>query len=191
MLCPLVYVWNSHFMEVFMNIKQITLYFKSTAVLSMLFLLSSFDALADKPDFDTYEDAYTIEIVDCGDFSVMDDVLEFGDIKTFYDKDGNFVRSQIIITAFDDVYRDTDPEGIHLSGKAHISGLVSFDENGDELWTQSGKAVAIMVPGYGSLFMDAGRLVYNVDDGWDLIFSAGRQHDWNFGDFDALCTYFE
>jgi len=160
-------------------------------LLLLTLLLVALPAQANKPDFDTYEDAYTIEIVDCGDFSVMDDVLEFGDIKIFYDKDGDFVRAQMIITAFDDLYRDDDPEGVRLSGKAHISGLVSFDENGDELWTQQGKAVAIMVPGYGSLFMDVGRLVYNVHDGWTLIFSAGRQHDWNFGDFEALCGFFE
>ena len=174
-----------------MNIKQNTLYFKSTVILSMLFLLLSFDALAAKPV--SYTDEYPVfyEIVDCGDFTVVDDAWEIDKVKDFYDKEGNFLRSQIIITAFDDLYRDDEPEGVHLTGKAQISGLVSYDENGDELWTQRGKAIAIMVPGYGSLFFDAGRLVFNVDDGWDLIFVAGRQHDWNLGDFEALCTYFE
>ncbi|MCW8924700.1 MAG: hypothetical protein OQJ84_00425 [Xanthomonadales bacterium] len=160
-------------------------------LLLLALLLVSLPVQAAKPNLDAYEDAYTIEIVDCGDFSVMDDVMEFGDIKTFFDKDGNFARTQIVIQAYDELYRDDDPEGVRLSGKAQISGLVSFDENGDELWTQQGKATAIMVPGYGSLFMDVGRLVYNVDDGWDLIFSAGKQHDWNFGDFEALCEFFE
>ena len=164
---------------------------KTTAALSVLFLLTPLYALAGKPDFYAYDDAYTIEIVDCGDFSVMDDILEFGDIKDFYDKDGNFVRTQIYLTGFDDLYRDDDPGGVRLSGKANISGRVSYNEDGDELWTQSGKAVAIMVPGYGPIFLDAGRLVYNVDDGWDLIFSAGKRHDWNFGEFEALCNYFE
>ena len=40
-----------------------------------------------------------------------------------------------------------------------------------------------------SLFFDAGKVVYNVDN--EIIFSAGKRHDWNFGDFEALCAYFE
>lgn len=154
-------------------------------------LLVALPAQANKPDAYTVEYPAFGEIVDCGDFSVMDDAWVIEDIKDFYDKDGNFLRSQLIITAFDDLYRDDEPEGVHLTGTAHISARISFDENGDALWTQQGKAVAIMVPGYGPIFLDAGRLVYNMDDGWDLVFSAGERHDWNFGEFEALCGFFK
>jgi hypothetical protein len=178
-------------MEASMNIKQIAVHFKMIFFLSLLFLFLSFDALAKKPVSYTDEFPLFIEIVDCGDYSVVDDAWEIDKIKDFYDKDGNFVRSQIVITAADDIYRDDEPEGVHLYGTAHVSAEISFDENGDALYTQSGKAVAIMIPGYGRLFLDAGKLVFNMDDGWDLIFSAGKHHDWNFGDFEALCGYFE
>jgi len=174
-----------------MNINQAILHLRLIPFFGLLFLLSSFDALANKPVSYTFEYPLLLEIVDCGDFKIMDNVWEVDDIKDFYDKDGNFVRSQILVSADDDLYRDDQPEGIHLTGQARISGRVTFDENGDELWTQQGKAVAIMVPGYGPLFLDAGRLVFNVDDGWELIFSAGNRHDWNFGDFAALCEFFE
>ena len=172
-----------------MNIKQNTLYFKSTAILSMLFLLLSFDALAGKPVSYTDEYPYLWEIVDCGDFWVVDDSWEIDKINEFYDKDGNFVRLQLIWTTYDDIYRDDEPEGAHLFGKSHVSARISFDENGDELWTQQGQVVNITIPGYGPLFFDAGKVVYNVDN--EIIFSAGKRHDWNFGDFEALCAYFE
>jgi transposase-like protein len=48
--------------------------------------------------------------------------------------------------------------------------------------------VNITIPGYGPLFLDAGKVIY---DGYDVVFSAGKRHDWNFGEFEALCQYFE
>jgi hypothetical protein len=154
-------------------------------------LLMSLPAQATKPDAYTNEYGFADEIVDCGDFSVWDDAWVVENVKDFYDKDGNFIRSDMAITGYDDLYRFDDVEGVHLTGTAHIMGRVSFDGNGDMLWTQSGLAVAIIVPGYGPIFLDAGRLVFNMDDGWDLIFSAGKNHDWNFGDVEALCNYFD
>lgn len=154
-------------------------------------LLVALPAQAAKPDSYTLEYGGVGEIVDCGDFSVMDDAWVIEQVKDFYDKDGNFIRSQSNFTAFDDLYRFDDPEGTHLTGTAHLNGRITFDENGDMLWTQTGIAVAIIVPGYGPVFLDVGRLVFNMDNDWELIFSAGKHHDWNFGDFEALCNYFD
>ena len=157
----------------------------------LLISLSSGVAQAGKPD--TYHDEFWdyIEIVDCGDFSIMDDNFIMLDGKIFFDKDGNFIREQMHFRGFDDLYRDDDPEGTHLTGTAHLNVRISFDTNGDALWTQQGLAVAIIVPGYGPLFLDAGKLVFNMDNEWEIIFSAGKHHDWNFGDFDALCEFFD
>lgn len=153
-------------------------------------LLLAIPAQAGKPVSNTYEYWAFSEVTDCGDFRVMDDAWVIEDVKDFFDKNGNLIRSQIHFTAFDDLYRDDDPDGIHLTGTAHLNARVSFDTNGDALWTQQGLAVAIIVPGYGPLFLDAGKLVFNMDNDWELIFSAGKHHDWNFGDFEALCEYF-
>ena len=174
-----------------MNIGQITNQFRLITVVILLFFVASFNAQAGKPDKYTNEYPFLAEVVDCGDFSVLDDAWIVENVKDFYDEDGNFIRSDMQITGYDDLYRSDDIEGVHLTGTAHINARVSFDENGDMLWAQSGLAVAIMVPGHGRVFLDAGRLVFNMDDGWDLVFSAGKNHDWNFEDFAALCEYFE
>ena len=98
-----------------MNINQVILHLRLIPFFGLLFLLSSFDALANKPVSYTFEYPLLLEIVDCGDFKIMDNVWEVDDIKDFYDKDGNFVRSQILVSADDDLYRDDQPEGIHLT----------------------------------------------------------------------------
>jgi len=174
-----------------MNIKQIRRHYRVIPVLILAFFMASFNAQAGKPDMYTIEYASPGEIVNCGTFTIVDDAYVIENIKDFYDNDGVFIRSNAQITANDDVYRLDDPDGVHLTGTANIMGRVTFDEYGDMIWTQSGKAVAIIVPEYGPIFLDAGRLVYNMDNGWELLFSAGKNHDWNFGDFQALCGYFE
>lgn len=161
-------------------------------LLLMLVLLTFVPmAHAAKPDMYTDEYGFILEIVDCGDFSVMDNIWEVDKIKDFYDNEGNFMRSQINITAWDDIYRHDDIDGPHLYGTAHVMARWTLDGNGDWFDTQSGLAVAITVPGEGQLFFDAGRLIYNVSNGWELIFSAGRHHDWNFEEYEVLCNYFE
>ena len=71
----------------------------------LVLLLVALPAQATKPD--TYTDEFWdyIEIVDCGDFSVMDDSFVMLDGKIFKDKDGNFIREQMHFTGSDDLYR--------------------------------------------------------------------------------------
>ena len=144
---------------------------------------------AAKPDQDMWEDAYTEEIVDCGDFSVLDDVIEVVNVRRFRDNDGGFIRSKAHVTVYDDMYRDDDYEGPHLFGTGHVNGGWSYDKVDGWVYSESGLGVSIQVPGEGHLFLDVGRLVWN--SGWELIFVAGNRHDWEHGDFDALCEYFE
>lgn len=146
---------------------------------------------AAKPDSFIYEDEYIEEIVDCGSFSVMDNVLETGKVQEFYDKDGNFIRQQVHVTVHDDMYRHDDFAGPHVYGTGHINGRFFFDKDGGAHWSESGLGVSISVPGEGPIFLDVGRLVWSESEGWDLTFVAGNRHDWENGDFDALCEYFE
>ena len=159
-------------------------------VLLLALLLTAAMAQAAPPERWTDEVADHFELVDCGDFQIWDDALIFLDGKDFFDRDGNYVRSQIKFLAFDDLYNKDDPDGTHLTGTAHLNVRLIFDKTGDPLWVQQGIAIAIVVPGYGPVFMDVGRLIWNDATG-DLVFSAGRHHDWNFGDFEALCDYFD
>lgn len=146
---------------------------------------------AAKPFNFDYEDEYTEEIVDCGDFSVFDDVIEVGSVRRFFDKDGNVIRSKIHAAIYDDMYRDDDFEGPHLTGTGHINGRWSFDENDGWFYSETGLGVSIVVPGEGHLFLDVGRLMWHASGGWELVFTAGNRHDWENGDFDALCEFFE
>jgi len=159
-------------------------------VLLIVLLLTAVVAQSDQPEVWTDEIEDHFELVDCGDFQIWDDALIIMNGKDFYDRDGNYIRSQIMFLGFDDLYSTADPDGIHLTGTAHLNVRLTFDKNGDPLWVQQGIAVAIVVPGYGPVFMDVGRLVWNDATG-DLVFSAGRHHDWNFGEFEALCDYFD
>jgi hypothetical protein len=159
-------------------------------LLLLALLLVVLPAHATKPDANTIEFSDLVEVADCGDFMVMDDAWIIMESKDFYGTNGDYIRTQLKLTGFDDLYSDADPEGIHLTGTAHLNVRLTFDKNGDPLWVQQGLAVAIVVPGYGPLFFDAGKLIWNDATG-ELVFSAGRQHDWNFGDFEALCEYFD
>lgn len=160
-------------------------------VLLLALLLTAAMAQAAPPErwADEFEEHF--ELVDCGDFQIWDDALIFVDGKDFFDRDGNHIRSQLKFLGFDDLYSTADPGGTHLTGTAHLNVRQTFDKNGDPLlWVQQGIAVAIVVPGYGPVFMDVGRLIWDEVTG-ELVFSAGRHHDWNFGDFEALCDYFD
>ena len=159
-------------------------------LLLLVLLLVSLPVPATKPDTYTFEFPDLIEVADCGEFRVMDNAWVVLEFKDFYDKKDNYIRTQIHATGFDDLYSDADPEGIHLTGTAHTNFRYFFNDSDELLLSQAGLAVGIMVPGYGPLFLDAGRLVWNEDTG-DLIFSAGNNHDWNFGEYDALCKFFE
>jgi hypothetical protein len=162
-----------------------------TLIATFATLLLSVTVWAGKPISYTDEYPYFWWIADCGDFWVVDDSWEIDKVNEFYDKDGNFVRLQLIWTTYDDIYRYDEPEGAHLYGTSHVSARLEFDENGDEIWTQQGVVANITIPGYGPLFLDAGKVVNNVTNGWEIVFSAGKRHDWNFGEFEALCNYFE
>jgi hypothetical protein len=168
----------------------VTIKSQALVVLSLLFTLTPVAALAGKPVSYCLGCQKTIEIVDCGDFSVMDDAWVKEDVKDFYDKDGNLIRSSTHLSASDMFYRDGDYHGAHLSGTTRLTERFVYATNGD-IWMPCPISVAVSVPGHGALLMDVGQLEFSVADGWELNFTPDRTWGWGPDDFEALCAYFE
>jgi hypothetical protein len=148
-------------------------------------------ALAGQPDSHCIGYYDTIHVVDCGDFSVMDDAMVFAHIKDYCDQEGDLTRSHIKLTARDNFYRDDDPKAGHLTGTMRFNERADFDEAGIPQWTPSPITVGVHARGLGYKFLDVGMLEMDTIFGWSVAFSADRFNDWTPADFEALCTYFE
>lgn len=118
---------------------------------------------------------------DCGDFEIWE--VFFMDVRVthFYDRDGNWVRTQEHWTGDGYVYNKDDPNLWFPENTVHNMGI--YDASGG--LTIVGKLVNITIPGEGVVFRTAGRVVYDSEG--NLIFYAG-DNDWIEGDKDALCA---
>jgi len=104
-------------------------------------------------------------------------------VKTFYDAEGNPVRT--ILTNFNDRYTATaTANGKTLSTNYPLAVI----EYGEDLRLELGLRNAYTVPGTGVVLLDAGRVVIDLATG-DVLFEAG-QHQFLEGDADAFCNYF-
>lgn len=180
-------------LESLLTIGGLTVTIKSLLlfVLSLLFVFASFDAFAGQPISHSFGYFRTIEVVDCGDFSVMDDAEIMADVKDYCDADGNITRSHVHMLAMDDFYRSDNPAGKHVTGTTRINDRASMAGDGTPIWTPAGINVAVRIRGLGLMFLDVGMLDIEEDCDWIVDFSADRFHDWGPADFDALCAQFE
>lgn len=74
-------------------------------------------------------------------------------MTTFFDNQGNPVRTQIHVVGTDNFYNPMNPDVV-LSG--HFVHNVLIDERTGE-WTDFGVPFHITVPGYGTVLVEAGR----------------------------------
>lgn len=148
------------------------------------------DSFAGKPNSHSLGYFDLLEVVDCGDYSVMDDARVYANVKDFVGNEGNIERSHIHLSATDNFYRSDDPGGNSVTGKARINTRVFFDEAGQPLWEPEVILGAIRVSGTGVLILEVGTLDIGPDD-WEVNFTADRFHDWTSADFEALCAHFE
>ena len=125
-------------------------------------------------------------LIFCGDFWILDDTLMDYSWREFYDKDGEFVRAAERCSFDDDLYHGGYPDGIHLLGNAQANHQW-YVQDGEIRHKITGLPIGITVPGYGTLFFDAGQFIL-VDE--ELVFVAGKNQDWIQQDFDAICAYF-
>lgn len=163
----------------------------SLFALSLLVAFASSGVFAGQPIAHRMGYYDLIEVVSCGDFSVMDDAIVFAHIKEYCDKDGNLTRSHVKLTATDDFYRDDDPNGVHVTGTTNVNDRAFYDEFGIPHWTPSPIDVGVRMAGQGIMFLDVGMLDMHADGDWHVDFSPDRFNDWAPADFEALCAHFE
>lgn len=156
-------------------------------VIAILSLIIPLTASAAKPDSGGGTFFFPGDpLVDCGDFWIRDDLLMRESWRDFYDRDGNWVRSAARYSFDDDLYHEGFPDGIHILGNAQANHQW-YVKGGEIRHKVTGLPVGITVPGYGTLFFDAGQFILV---GEELVFVAGKNQDWIQQDFDAICAYF-
>lgn len=161
--------------------------FKLGFICLTLCLTVPLTASAAKPDSGGGSIFYEADpLVYCGDFSILTDFLMDYSWRDFYDKDGNWVRSAVQLTFYDDLFRHDFPDGIHLYGKARANEQ-HFSEGDESRVKVTGTQVAITVPGYGHMFFDAGQFIL-VDGELEVI--RGKNHNYLRDETDAICDYF-
>jgi hypothetical protein len=136
--------------------------------------------------------------VELGDFAFVDEELcgfpimfdESGTfkVKTFYDREGNRVRTTV--SNFNDRYTATaTANGKTLATNYPLVIITSIDENDEEdLRIELGLRNAYRVPGAGVVLLDAGRVI--IDQATDEVLVEAGQHQFLNGDADAFCDYF-
>lgn len=140
---------------------------------------------AGKPDKFTVTGGGPGPIGYCADagFEVWEDVTWKAVVKNFYNKDGEFVRQQIHWTLEGVVFNYDDPE-YYLPYKNSVYNETYDGETGED--KIAGLWALITVPGYGSIFMDVGLIIFDAD--FNIIFEAGK-HQWWYANVDALCEH--
>jgi hypothetical protein len=123
----------------------------------------------------------------CG-FPIMFDESGTFKVKTFYDAQGNRVRT--VVSNFNDRYNATaTANGKTLATNYPLVIITSINENDQEdLRIELGLRNAYRVPGAGVVLLDAGRVIIDQATG-DVLFEAG-QHQFLNGDAEAFCDYF-
>ena len=138
-----------------------------------------------------------VTVVEVGDFTSVDTELcgfpitfdESGSfkVKTFYDREGNPVRT--ILTNFNQRYNATaTANGKTLATNYPLTIHTSFEDGEEDLRVEVGLRNAYRVPGAGVVLLDAGRVIIDLATD-EVLFEAG-QHQVLNGDADAFCNYF-
>jgi hypothetical protein len=132
------------------------------------------------------------EVFPCDGFDVVNEGWVRFEVTDYFTNDWEWVKTQIHSTVVDDFWRADDPAGTHLTGTARANHRIAPGKNGHMYWTQAGNAlgVTIVIPGYGPLFKDVGRIVFDLEEDWTVVFEAGSRHDLERLN-ELLCNYFE
>lgn len=118
--------------------------------------------------------------VTCDGFDVMDNVTADVQESWYYDQDGNLIRMHWHVHGVDHLYNSEAPEKFiegNFIWNAQIDLVSGKEQYNGNFWH-------FTVPGYGQVYFESGRFVYQ--DG-DLVFERGRQ---NF-DEALLCSLLE
>jgi hypothetical protein len=114
---------------------------------------------------------------------VWEDVTWEAKVKDFFDKAGEFISEQVHWVVEGVVYNADAPES-YLSYKNSVNNKFMIGETGED--PVAGLWALITVPGYGSIFMDVGLLIFDAD--FNIVFEAGK-HQWWAANVDGLCPF--
>jgi len=123
-------------------------------------------------------------LADCGAFQVVDVFEADLRITRFFNENG--IRERDIRH-----FSGTDTFTNSVTGKSftrsfHNNVFIDFDESGNRIQNvNTGVGFRLTVPGVGAVFLDIGRVIYDVD--FNVIWEAGPHHFLD-GEFDGLCT---
>jgi hypothetical protein len=131
------------------------------------------------PEKDVVFEHWDDYLLDCPGFEVWADESVRVITQTFYDRHGNWTRTQVHLS-FEGIWYNHDT-GFGLEEKP-LHYMFTFDEEGETL---VGLVQHINLPGAGPIIFGAGRVM--VDNEGNFTFWAGP-NDWIAGDFDALCS---
>jgi hypothetical protein len=125
-------------------------------------------------------------IGDCGDFEVWEDVTFEVSGKEFYNKDGVLVKIKEDWFVEGVIFNVDDPDKYLPYQNSRYAQTAYFDEAGDAEIHATGLWALVVVPGYGSIFVDVGHIAF--DPMGNRIFDAG-QHNWFDGNVEEVCEF--
>lgn len=175
----------------------------SVAVLGIVALFTSTGAWAAKPESYAFSDIREqVQFFDCSyfgmDFEILADWTYNESGRLHYDKDANLVRINGFFFNTDRrAYNSNDPskafeDGVNMVGAAeHQHFVVKFAEGIDVYYKESGISFKAVIPGYGSLVLNAGTVAYErVDGAWVPIkFTPNRLQ--SVEDWYAMCVFLQ
>ena len=150
----------------------------SAAALGIAALSAGTGAWPDQPEAYAFSyDNAQVQFFDCSYFGMNFTILadwtynEFG--RNHYDKDGNIVKVNGFFFNTDRrAYNSTDPskaieDGVNMVGAPeHQHFMIRFDDDGVAVYyKESGINFKAVVPGYGSIVLNAGNVVFQWIDG--------------------------
>lgn len=154
-------------------------------VITVLCLTIPFSVLAKKPQKGEWAGFFDAEpAIDCGDYTIFDNIVFEVSWIDFFDKSGDWIRTFENYRIYEDFYRDGKP--VHLSSKSEFHVQAFYFDGEWQYEQRQGLFNQVTVPGYGNLFIQAGRIMRDSDG---FFFEKGQ----GMGDFEAstakLCDH--
>lgn len=125
---------------------------------------------------------------------IVEDYAFFVNVKTFYDNDGEFFMIEESVTQTGKITLEDQPWKVIYYENEHWKNMLKPTG----VYMSSGIIMKVTIPGYGMVFQDIGRIVFEFDEAkgvWVPTWMAGHhqfidpeQHPFNFN-YTPACDY--
>ncbi len=167
------------------------------ASMVMVTLLGTFasSALANTIEKGYYEFADVWQPYTCANGQkIVEDYAFYVDVKNFYDKNGAFFMLEESVVQTGKIYLQDQPWKVIYYENEHWKNMLKPTG----VYMSSGIIMKITIPGYGIIFQDIGRIIFEFDEAkgvWVPTWLAGHhefidpaQHPFNFN-YASACDY--